>query len=331
MTSTGFNITKYIPTFTGFKPVDIAKPASANIFGTNSKGVSLPTTVQSGSTAPAVFGSLMGNASPVKKWIAYLLAIFIVIMSILILIHYTITPIFRTNPGSPGIITVPGVDDGKLYWDKDSSVLPDNNTILGSNTQNYTILMDIFISNPLSFKPYPRVLFYRGGDSPPSQNPAAQTILGVVENYNIAVALSPDTNDLVVSTLTSGSNGVNMENILVPNVPVQEPFRLGIVMMDMAMEVYLNGRLVKTRALSGTPMAIKGKFYPINKDIATIRNLHIWNRILSPPEIRYATPSLPDAKIFTPTPMPSSSSSKCDTSNGPSQTPGIKTVIKKME
>jgi hypothetical protein len=325
MSTTGFNITKYIPTIKGFKPVNVGKPATTNIFGTEPK---VPSMI--GAEKPVVFGSLMGNASPVKKWIAYLLAIFIVIMAILILIHYTITPIFRTNPGSPGIITVPGVDDGKLYWQKDSSVLHDNNTVLGSNALNYTILMDIYISNPLSFKPSPRLLFFRGGQNAPAPNPNAQTILGVVENYNIAVALSPDTNDLIVSTLTAGPNGQNMENILVPNVPVQEPFRLGIVMMDVAMEVYMNGRLVKSRALSGPPKAINGSFYPMNKDIGTIRNLHLWKRVLSPPEIRYATPSLPEPKLFNPTPMPSSSSSKCDTSNGPQQQPGTTLSIKKM-
>lgn len=326
MSTTEFNITKYIPKFKGFKSVNVAKPASTNIFGTESK-----TPIMGNSTKPAIFDSLMGNATPVKKWIAYLLAIFIVIMSILILIHYTITPIFRTNPGSPGIITVPGVDDGKLYWAKDSATIFDNNTILGSNTQNYTILMDIFITNPLSFTPSPRLLFYRGGRNAPAPNPNAQTLLGLIENYNIAVALSPDTNDLIVSTLTAGPKGTNMENILIPNVPVQEPFRLGIVIMDIAMEVYLNGRLVKSRALNGPPKAIDGAFYSMNGNIGTIRNLHIWKRVLSPPEIRYATPALPDTKVFNPTPMPSSSSSKCNTSNGPSQNVSSILNIKKID
>ena len=56
-----------------------------------------------------------------------------------------------------------------------------------------------------------------------------------------------------------------MENIVVPNVPVQQPFRLSMVVMEQALEVYINGKLIKTRAFSAPPKDVKGDIYPASR------------------------------------------------------------------
>ena len=57
-------------------------------------------------------------ATTISRVISYLLAIIIVVFVILLFVHYFIKPIFSLQPGSPGLIPVPGFDDGILYWDK---------------------------------------------------------------------------------------------------------------------------------------------------------------------------------------------------------------------
>ena len=92
-----------------------------------------------------------------------------------------------------------------------------------------------------------------------------------------------------------------MENIVIPNVPVQTPFRLGVILMDNALEVYINGKLAKTRTLSSPPKDIKGDIAPaagIQANITKVRNLKIWARVLSTAEIRDATPSLSSSADF---------------------------------
>jgi hypothetical protein len=127
----------------------------------------------------------------------------------------------------------------------------------------------------------------------------------------VAVALTPDTNDLIVSVLNKNHG---MENSVLSNVPVQTPFRLSMVIMEQGMEVYLNGQLVKTRRFEAPPLDITGDIVPI-PGLATLRQLKLWGRILSASEIREATPALTTAKDFNLGPIPSSTS--CENTSTP--------------
>lgn len=83
----------------------------------------------------------------------------------------------------------------------------------------------------------------------------------------------------------------------------------------MALEVYLNGHLVKTRPLAAPPKDVRGDIFPaysVEANIAKLRNLKIWDRILTTSEIRYATPPLSTAKDFAAGPIPGSTSCIAD-------------------
>ena len=123
-------------------------------------------------------------------------------------------------------------------------------------------------------------------------------ITGVVTGYNVAIALVPDTTDLIVSVLDSNGNPVNAT---IYNAPVQAPFRIGVVLMDMAFEVYLNGKLVQTSVLAQGINSNIGFFQGPQKgttssvdmtDIVRVGNLNVWARTAQPAEIRYAQPTL---------------------------------------
>jgi hypothetical protein len=286
----GINITRYLQ---GNKAANVSPTTGFTKYNGNSGS--------SGSGVPSTIGRIL----------SYLLAIFIVIMVILLFINYFITPIFRLRPGGPGIIPVPGFDDGKLFWNKTSAGQILNKDLpIASQTFGYTINLDVFIENPLQFSTSPRLFFSRGASR--KERASGDTLLSVLDNYNIAAALLPDTNDLIVSVLNKDNN---MESVVISNVPIQEPFRLGMVVMEQAMEVYINGHLMKTRAFNAPPKDVKGDIYPaagIEANVIKVRNLKIWARLLTVSEIRQATPKLSTAKDFGAGPMPSSTS--CSTS-----------------
>lgn len=230
-----------------------------------------------------------------KQTMAYLFGIAIIIFIIMLFIHFFITPIFSSQPGAPGIITLPGLDKGVLFWNKSSPEKIRNSELPIQNMEyGYSFIIDIFIINPhVHFSTHPRILFRRGGTL--KNTPTGNALSGIIENYNIVGALLPDTNDLVVSVLNTNNNE---EKIIIPNVPVQEPFRLGVVLMNQALEVYVNGHLMKTRTFSSPPKSIKDAFYPLSgKEIplAKLQNFKVWPSILSSPEIRYAKPDMPSA------------------------------------
>jgi hypothetical protein len=283
-----------------------------NIFsrlGAPAATVSAPTLSKPLNTAIKTNNSTLTSLKGSSTWgriIAYVLAIIVVIAILLLFIHYFITPVFKMHPGDPGYIPLPGYDDGVLQWTKGSPFIANKNTIISSSSYNYSLIMDIFIQNPLQFSAVDRILFTRGALL--NEKPQGETLTGMMSNYNLVVALTPDTNDLIVSVLNVNNN---MENVLVPNVPVQEPFRLGIIFMEQALEVYMNGKLVHTRVFSASPKAVMGDIMgPLgqNATVALIRNLKMWNRVLTSSEIRYSPPAMMTAAGFGAQGMPSSSS-----------------------
>ena len=248
-----------------------------------------------------------------KQILSYLFGIAIVILIILLFVHFFITPVFSLQPGAPGIFVVPGLDDGVLFWNKSSpAILPNRGLPIQNMDYGYSFIVDLFIENPhVHFSKHPRILFRRGGTLHPQ--PTGDTLLGLVDHYNVIAALLPDTNDLMISVLNSNNN---TENAIISNVPVQEVFRIGVVIMDYAMEVYVNGHLMKTRAFSAVPKSVKGDIYPISGaelSMAKMRNLKIWSRPLTSSEIRYANPAMSTENDFGSGQMPTTSS--CSDSN----------------
>ena len=245
--------------------------------------------------------------SGIGRILAYILAIIIIILVILLFINFFITPIFKLRPGGPGIIPVPGFDDGKLFWTTTSpGPILNKDLPIASQIFGYTINLDVFVENPQQFSTAPRIFFSRGANK--KETPSGDTLLGVLSNYNIVAALLPDTNDLIVSVLNKDNN---MENIIVPNVLVQQSFRLTMVVMEQALEVYINGKLIKTRTFSASPKDVKDDINAatgIEANAIKVHNLKIWSRILTVSEIREATPKLSSAKDFGAGPMAASTS-----------------------
>ena len=240
----------------------------------------------------------------------YVVAVILTLLAILLLINYTVTPIFQLYPGGPGYIPVPGGDNGQLLWPQGSTTpapIKNTDTKVATITSNWSFALDIMITNPISNTTSPRVIFYRG-DQPPSSTSDSHTLAGLLLGYNVAIALVPDTTDLLVSVMNSSKN---MENIVLSNAPVQTPFRIGVIIMDTAMEVYFNGRLFKTRTFDAPPSTNKGtNFYPpqgTDAGMFKVANLHIWNSVITASQMRYATPTLMTVKTSQKSDIPSSS------------------------
>jgi len=98
---------------------------------------------------------------------------------------------------------------------------------------------------------------------------------------------------------------------VISNVPVQKSFRLGIVVMENALEVYLNGNLVKTRNYNYNIQSVTGPIdsaSPEESGIALFSLLKVWNRVLTTSEMRYAKPDMNEIAPLGALSMPSTSS-----------------------
>jgi hypothetical protein len=103
-----------------------------------SSGINIGRSIIPTYTGYTGYTGISNNASSkmwdyMKQGLAYIVGIAIIIFIIMLFIHFFITPIFSAQPGAPGILTLPGLDNGVLFWNKSSpemipnSVLPIQN------------------------------------------------------------------------------------------------------------------------------------------------------------------------------------------------------------
>ena len=230
--------------------------------------------------------------------------IFIIVMLVLIFVHYTIRPVFKTTVDSPGIIPTPVLQlDDKVYWQKKALVSPISvaETPIGSSASGsgYSLSIDIEIDDANQYTNLPRILFYKGGMLRKIEPSPSVTVASMVHDLSLVLALTRETNDLQVAVVTSHNN---LEGVLLNNVPLRTPFRVGIVVSDNRLEVYTNGMLSRTRALGAPPKASGSaeNFWPSPTRGVQLRNLHIWPAVISPGDMRGSTPALSDANFDKP-------------------------------
>jgi len=242
--------------------------------------------------------------------VATLLALFI----ILLIVHYTIYPIFQLQAGGPGFIRIPFMQSQQVFWDKGSFEDISSNCKVNQSNQafNWSMSLDISIKNPVltvqdtELKTLFRLLFNRGGEvkaNPTFGDGSISDIFTDTNPYNLAIGLLRDTNDLYISTNTTTGTTTTEQGILLPNVPTQTPFRIGVVVMPTYLEVYFNGKLSKTLKLAGQITSIPSDRPPLlmqalkgntTNQIARLGNLITWNQAVSPSVMKYASPPLMD-------------------------------------
>jgi hypothetical protein len=249
---------------------------------------------------PGSGGGSGAGAGPGFNWKGFALMVLsatVALFVILLIVHYTIKPIFKIKDAGPGMIPVPtvGKESSGFYWTKTAGSLNSSDTVLGATddgTFNYSMTIDILIKDPNVSSNIDRPILTRSDSqfTPAPVSVEGVSIIQQVGNYNLAMYLDKSTNDLIVSTMSTTATGAVIENVLIENVPVQKPFRVGVIMGNRYMEVYYNGKLHSTRQLAGPPLAVSGTFIPPTGNFAVmadVRNLRIWKGVITPPEMSY--------------------------------------------
>ena len=274
----------------------------------------------SNAAKPSMLNSLkgyVGISSGVLQYLFYFIVLVIVVLILLIVVNYTLFPIFKVRPGGKGFIPIPGSNDDILYWNNLNNITTIQDTALGSQTSNWSMMLDIQVDNPTANTQLPRVLFTRGSipSALPTNYTENDTILKINPSFNTIIYLDRLTNDLYVSIQTISNDGnstIMLESAIIPNVPVGKSIRLGVMIGSHALEVYVNGYLARTKTFSNSVAAIVGSFQPprasIMESTARVMNLRVWKRTLTPGEFRaYGTSgdfpyvNIPDSCIANPT------------------------------
>jgi hypothetical protein len=112
---------------------------------------------------------------------------------------------------------------------------------------------------------------------------------GLPATMNPGIMVDPVKNDMIIFIDTEKGDDTYRESVRIPDIPMNEPFTLTIVVQDQMMEIYINCRLEISKLLNGMPRTVRREIYGLtgrNPLPAGIRNLRVWNTGLGVIDIR---------------------------------------------
>lgn len=135
-----------------------------------------------------------------------------------------------------------------------------------------------------------------GGVTASELNDIGTMPFGLPSRMNPGIMADPVTNDMLIFIDTERGGEFQRESIRIPDIPMDQPFYLGLLVVDNHVEVYINCRLEVTKVLRGMPRSVERDWYGLsgpNPLVAQIQNLRYWNnKALSPREIEPLCPPL---------------------------------------
>lgn len=249
----------------------------------------------------------------------YIVLYSFILFLILVIVHFSITPVFKFTPGAKGLVGVPSSTDDIVYWNKKSQpseIVPTVNDSISTYDfmRNFSFSVDIFLRKITDADINKRILLYLAYEAPTSGEntnllvntdfaPVAgveQTTQAVLVKKSYMGMYLTETNDLIV-TFVSGGTPYSTRPI--KNIPFYTPFRITVVVEDKSFSVFINGQQAFQRIVPGvltfsrpaqTPPTSKLlKFYPppFGPPIY-VQNLHLWPRAISYKEVQRAQPAL---------------------------------------
>uniref|UniRef100_A0A6C0AP14 Uncharacterized protein n=1 Tax=viral metagenome TaxID=1070528 RepID=A0A6C0AP14_9ZZZZ len=225
--------------------------------GTLGKNLKIPGAVAASKIVPEPKNAIgvPVQGSGFVRILMYFIAGILLIGIILLGVDQWITPVFQRSPGAPGYIPIPGTDLTQVYW-KDLTHVGDiivgqppppapgqkaplSVTVLEAQT-SYSLTMDVFIDDE-----YPQTL-------PPGETLRTFFIMASTPTgQGLQVSLNNTTNTVYVTCIDSAGT---QQSLVIDNVPIHTPFRIGFTISPNIMEGYLNGLLVKTKNLTSIPV-----------------------------------------------------------------------------
>ena len=238
---------------------------------------------------------------------AFAISLFIVFL-VLLVIHYTITPVFSFTGGDGGILPLANTTDGQLVWTTQPPLADVSANVLRILPTGITIQQDIYLDNETALSNRRRLFFYRSNNAIVANPSEPENLLTQYPDSNLFMYLSPNTNDLIVTAVTKKpNNDLVLESApTLLNVPIKQVIRVTVILMPQMMEVYLNGKLHGTKTFRFTPITTNTYFYSTPdafRNTVRVMNLKYWDRPIQAAEVRNSTPPLTDKALFNPSEM----------------------------
>jgi hypothetical protein len=204
--------------------------------------------------------------------------------------------VYSFLPEDGGVITVPGPTNRQNVMKASTWAATREADLKNLVAYNYTISIDVFITNRIIDQSVPRVILYRASEPVTLSATTDKSIHAISTKMlqtNFILYLHPYKNDLMADVFL---NDTSLQKVSMPpieNVPIQTPFRITMMFSNNLLEIYINGELQKSLPFNNgkTPRDIdtSSKFYgppAIVGQNVLVSNVSYWAAILSSKAIR---------------------------------------------
>jgi len=215
--------------------------------------------------------------------------------------------------------------DAGLFWQPSqifTNLIVPKGSVPGFKGTLYSINVDCVLLNTRNFKgtggPWRHILhrgsnelelstvggmLQRTGCAAASNSGGKLPPFGLPKRMNPGIFLDPNTNDIVVFVDTERGGEVYHESVRISDVPMDIPFRIGVIVNERVLEVYLNCKLEVSLVLKGRPQSVEDTWYGLAGSAAAqaqLQNLYIWKRAVPSDQIGSVCPKLPTFKFQRP-------------------------------
>jgi hypothetical protein len=228
-----------------------AADAAMKSIQTLGKSVGQPVAVPQGQSYKSPIGGAPVSGGGIIMVLLYVGAGVFAVLLLLMAVDQWVTPVFQTSPGSSGFILVPGTDATQVYWQDTKSIqdiligrppvdpsvpgeaVPLFTTVIEEQS-TYSFTLDVLIENefPQDIGDQPMRTFFIMGTS--------------LSKPTLSIGLDNSKNTVYITSVDTDGH---IQTIVIDNVPIHKPFRLGFTKSQYIMEGYLNGKLYKTIGL----------------------------------------------------------------------------------
>ena len=272
--------------------------------------------------------SLIGStATSVLGYLYYFSVFFFILFIFLFFINSTIYPVFSFMDGDGGLLRVPTTNDStKTFTDKPPT-WDISGTIPDLACSGYTIALDVYLQNAFGQSSLvPKVFLYQSKQKLTTLSGLVDTPASILTYFspptpttssgdsNLIVWFDALVNDMKIGVVTSTTTGTTTTKALnvttVQNIPLNTPFRLGIVFSQEFLEIYINGKLEKTTVFrpnaqpisigstSNSKSKVFGPIQPVGVGVQ-IGNLYYWPYTATPTQMQINGSVVSPATFFT--------------------------------
>ena len=324
---------KQVNPFSTTPGIQNAAKGSFGSFTNMTKSWSMPS-IPSMSSMPSINSTTSGNFF--LNVLFYFFMYSFIIFLVAVFVHFTITPVFIFVPGHLGYITIPGNTDNNVYWNNkkqplpssrapldtppstDPSVIDTTDRLYGQDfTKNFSFSIDLYLRKFIDSTPFERLILYKSNKT--IAPTGTEDFITYMKANSSMILYLTETNDIVLSFF-SGSAPTVYSCPYIKNIPMNEPFRISVIVESKLFTIYLNGKLVFQRILpseltvntsytnpngsqyfSSSPKKLKSIF---------LQNFNLWPRVITYNELMQSQPALALASEFNlPKETPSTGSS----------------------